>query len=124
MLPALVLPFLMETVTAGFRARSLRNAQRVLGRWQHWLSVAVIAVLLLYITPRLIDWHPTDTVSGEIVSAALRLPLVYLLDLFLVLFLLAIAGTLLSRGDTSGNAVTEPPPDRVQPVRGNVVVDE
>lgn len=104
-LPAIVLPFLIETVTTGLRAPAWRNAARTLQRWQHWLTVLLVSIAGRSITNHLIDWHPTDTIHGELISAALRLPLAYVLAVLLALIVLTVTAVLLGRANTQRNAV-------------------
>jgi hypothetical protein len=97
--PALSLPFLIETVSAGVARASWRNALRTLLRWQHWLAVIVLTSLGRWIVGGVLDWHPSKTVRGELLSAALRLGLAYLIGFALLTWVLAAVAELLSRND-------------------------
>ena len=103
-LPALLLPFLIETVTTGIARPAWRAALRTLLRWQHWLSVIAISWSGNWIVTRLIDWHPSVSVRGELLSAALRLSLAYLIVVLLFTAVLAVVAHLLARNDTARNA--------------------
>lgn len=102
-LPAIVLPFLIETVTSGLRAPAWRNAARTLLCWQHWLTVLVISFLGRWVVNHLINWHPTDTIHGELISVALRLPVAYLLAVLFGLIALSSTAALLARNSTPRN---------------------
>ena len=110
LLPALLLPWIIETVSCGPSAASWRRGLRVLARWQHWLAAIVLCEAILQLTPRLVDWHPYDSVHGEIGSALFRLPLVCVVDVFLALLLCSIDAGLLQRQDIGGNAGAQPHP--------------
>ena len=53
----------------------------------------------------MLAWHPADSVRGELISAVLRVGLVYLVDLLLAMTLLAVAAELLFRNDAARDAV-------------------
>ena len=112
-LPALFLPWIVESVSNVSWARLPGHAGRLLRDWRHWLAMVVIGGLLLWITPTLLYWHPVDSIGGEIVSALFRLPLVFLVDVGLLLFLLAIEAELLARLDAGRHTIAEPAPERL-----------
>lgn len=103
-LPALLLPLLVETVTRGLAG--WRNGLRVLLRWQHWLIVIAASWLGCWLTSTLLSWHPAHSVRGELFSLALRLLLIYAIDLLLVLLMLATDAELLTRNDSGRDAAT------------------
>ncbi len=107
-LPALILPGVVESVANRRWTNYLASVFAVIRNWRHWIAAALAGGLLLWITPRLVNWHPLDSVSGELVSAALRLPLVFFVDLALVMFLLAVDAELLARYHARRYAATEP----------------
>lgn len=99
--PALLLPFLIETVSRGLGLSAWRAALRVLFRWQHWLAVVVAFLLGYWSTNLLMRWRPLHTVKGEVISVALRVTLAYIVDMLLLAFLLAFIAELLARADAS-----------------------
>ena len=96
-IPSLILPFLVETVSHGVTRPALARAARLLRRWQLWLTVAVAGVLASTAWEKLTDWHPASSVPGELFSAALRLPLACMLGFAISLMTLAVLAELLSR---------------------------
>ncbi len=100
MLPALLVPFAMEAVVFGLHPQPLYRAVCVLRTARYWLIAIASLGLVAWLTPVLVDWHPTDTVHGEVVSAALRLTLIALLDASAILLVLAMGAELLHRTAT------------------------
>lgn len=115
-LPAAVLPWLIETVSAGTQAGSWRRGLHVLARWQHWVAAVVLLGAVRMLTPRLVDWHPYDSVHGEIWSALFRLPLVFVADAVLLLLLCGFDGVLLARYHFGGDAGVQPTLESLHPV--------
>jgi hypothetical protein len=97
LVPLLLLPIVIELVTRSWTGVAFRSAIRVWLRWQYWI-VAIAALFLgCWITSWLVDWHPTYTVRGEVVSVTLRLALAYCVDVLLGCGVLALTCELLSR---------------------------
>jgi hypothetical protein len=119
-IPALLLPFIVETVSRGPGRLTWRTCFGVLRRWQHWLTFGLASWLALWLSTRLIAWHPSYTVRGELLSTALRLGLVYLVDMLLMTLVLAIVAELLARYDAERNArwdpVAQPSAQRIKPI--------
>ena len=97
-------------MSCGVGPASWRRGIRALARWQHWLAAIVLCEAILQLTPRLVDWHPYDSVHGEIGSALFRLPLVLVVDVFLAMLLCSIDAVLLQRQDVAGKAGAQPVP--------------
>lgn len=103
LLPLLLLPIVIELVTRGWTGVALRSACRVWLRWQFWL-VAIVALFAgCWLTSALVDWHPTYTVRGEVLSVVLRLALAYSIDILLGCFVLAVTCELLSQAGFGGS---------------------
>jgi hypothetical protein len=98
-LPALLLPLILETVSGA----SLKSALRTWKRWQLWLTVAAASILANWLTTKLVDWHPAQTVHGELISAIARLSLLYALLLAIALITLSIVSSLLSKASINQN---------------------
>ena len=109
LLPLLLLPFVIELVTCGWGTAAVWRAVRVWSRWQYWI-VSIAALLLgSRLTSALVDWHPSYTVRGEVVSVMLRLVLAYGIDILLGCVVLALTCELLSQaslGQSSGRDTT------------------
>jgi len=95
-LPGLLLPLIIETVSSG----TLKTAARVYRLWQLWLTVGVATTLGGWLTGKLTTWHPSETVHGELLSAIARLSLLYALLLAIALIALAIISNQLARSAT------------------------
>ncbi len=95
-IPALLLPFLIETVSRGLDSRAWRIASLVLTRWLHWLSVIAAALAGLWLTSKLTGWRPSHSVHGELFSLALRLCICYTADFLIITTLLATDARLLA----------------------------
>jgi hypothetical protein len=97
LLPVLILPIVVEIVARGWSGAVMRAAARVWLRWQFWL-VAIIALFASCgLTSMLVDWHPSDSVRGEVVSVILRLALAYGVDILLGCVVLAVTCELLAQ---------------------------
>lgn len=96
LLPLLLLPIVIELVTRGWDGSVIRGT-RVWRRWQFW----VVAIVALFagrkLTSALVDWHPTYTVRGEVLSVAFRLATAYGIDILLACAVLAVTCELLSQ---------------------------
>jgi hypothetical protein len=97
LIPTLILPLLIETISSGLRHDVLKSALTTITRWQLWVSTAAIAWICIHLTAALITWHPSYTVKGELISATLRLGLACVFNLFLICLIIAVASELLSR---------------------------
>jgi len=101
LLPMLLLPIVVELVTRNWSTARMASAVRVWLRWQYW-SVAIVALVVgCQMTSALVDWHPTYTVRGEVVSVTLRLLFAYGVDILLGCIVLALTCELLSRASLS-----------------------
>lgn len=109
-IPGLLLPWLIETVSSGTVASAWRNGLRVLLCWQHWIAAILLLGAIRLLTPRLIDWHPYDSIRGEVWSALFRLSLVYVADVLFALLLCSVDTALLARHDIRRNTAAQPPP--------------
>jgi hypothetical protein len=114
--PALLLPFVIETVTRGVRGYVWRAGIQVLGQWKYWLSCLMVGMILHFMVLPLIDWQPGHSVAAEIVSVMLRLGLVYVSIVLLLTLLLAFTAALLAKRDTIGDTVTQPIDDHTNPI--------
>jgi hypothetical protein len=92
-LPLMLLPAFIERIARGVRTRGLR----VWKRWEYWVVSIGALVIGLNVTPALVDWHPAYSVHGELWSAALRLLLVYVIDILLICIALAVTSELLAQ---------------------------
>lgn len=106
--PGLLVPFVLETVTYGLSAKAVSRAVRVLLSLRHWVTAVVTLGLVAWLAPVLIMWHPVHTVTGELVSAALRLSAAAALTVCAILLLLAVDAELLARREnTPASVVTD-----------------
>jgi len=96
-IPALVLPFLVEMVACGGRNGMWRRGARVLRSWWLWIATGVAAYLGFWATGKLVDWQPGHTVKGELVSVGARLAAIFVLDAVLLVLVLAVVAKLLRR---------------------------
>lgn len=103
LIPTLLLPFILETVSRRISRDTVSNALATLRRWQHWLTVIPATGASFYLWNKIVDWHPSYTVRGELISSVLRIGLLYLLDLLLFFFVLSIVSELLARNDARRN---------------------
>jgi hypothetical protein len=97
LLPGLLLPLIVETVSRGVGGGVWRGVGRVYLGWRLWVAAGLAAVLLVWPLDWLLDWHPAFSVKGELVSAGLRLGGVYVLVVGVGLVLLAVVAELLGR---------------------------
>jgi hypothetical protein len=110
LLPILLLPIIVELMTRGWGRGVLPAATRVWLRWQFWI-VAILTLLSGYkLTALLIDWHPADSVRGEVLSVALRLTLAYGIDILFACVALAVTCELLSQSSLRESARRDPAP--------------
>ena len=94
--PALLLPYAMETAACGLHTAALGRATRVVLSLRHW-GVAIVALgVCAVLVPLLTAWHPLRSVSGEVVSAVLRLSIAGVLATVSVILLVATDAELLS----------------------------
>jgi hypothetical protein len=98
-LPALLLPVLIETVSGG----GLKTVGSVYARWQLWLTIAVASISACWLSTKLTTWHPAESVRGEIISAILRLGCLYIVLLAIALITLSILSELLHRAAQTDN---------------------
>ena len=95
--PAVLLPFAIETVTWGWGAALLGRASRVLLSLRHWIVALCGLGLAAWVVPALAAWHPSHSVHGEVFSAVLRLGCAGLLAIIAGLTVLAVDAELLHR---------------------------
>jgi len=107
-IPALLTPFFIESVSCGIRGGVWRVAARVLCRWKHWLAIIVCDVAVYWLTGKLTGWRPSHSVHGELISLVLRLCFCYVADFLLITLLLAIDSQLLTREHACRNPAAEP----------------
>lgn len=103
LVPAILLPFAMESAAFGLGKAALHRGLRCVASLQHWV-VAILALgTIRTIVPTIAAWHPAHSVSGETVSALLRLGLAGVLTITCGVLLLCVDAELLSRiEDRSG----------------------
>lgn len=106
--PVLLTPFLIETVSRGLRGSIWSTAAGVLRRWQHWLTVTACSVAIYWITEKLTGWKPSHSVHGELVSLGFRLLLCYAAAFALIAIILAVDAKLLSREQARRYSTAEP----------------
>lgn len=107
-LPALVIPFAMETASTGLHASALWRALRVLFTARHWITAMLTLGIAALAVPVLAMWHPAHAVTGEVVSAAVRLALASLLIVLAAVSVLAVDAELLHRADRSQAPSVDP----------------
>lgn len=103
-IPAIILPFIIETTSRGLSSDVWRTGLKTLARWQHWLTIVVAVTLGCTITHGLVKWHPAHGVTTELISVGLRVTIVYIIDMLLIAFVLALDSELLSRNDIHRDA--------------------
>jgi hypothetical protein len=96
-IPALVLPFLVEMVACGGRNGMWRRSARVLRSWWVWIATGAAAWLGFWASGKLVAGRPGQTVKGELVSVGARLTAIFVLDVALLVLLLAVVAELLRR---------------------------
>jgi hypothetical protein len=89
--PVLMLPFGVEWASAGVLRAEYRRCFRMLGSRRYWLSMAVPAVVAAWVPGLLVDWKPGKGLAVQIMSAILRIGLVYAIALMCWLFAIAVA---------------------------------
>ena len=99
LLPALLLPFAIETATFGLDAGALGRAFRVSLSRHHWGLTIMTLGVAGWLVPKLAAWHPAHTVSGETVSAVLRLSVAASLAIIAAVLLIAVDAELLHSRD-------------------------
>ena len=107
-IPVLLTPFFIETVSRGLRSSVWSSAAGVLKRWQHWLTVILCDVAIYWLTDKLTGWKPSHSVRGELISLAFRLTLCYLIDFALIVIILAVDSKLLAREHARRYPAAEP----------------
>lgn len=95
--PALLLPFAIESSSFGLHWRTLRHGLRVLLSVQHWAMVILALGAIRLLVPKITAWHPAHSVSGETASAVLRLGFAGVLILTCGVLLLCVDAELLHR---------------------------
>ncbi len=106
--PAILTPFFIETVSRGLGASVWRSAAAVLRSWQHWLTFIFSGVAVYWVTDKLTGWHPSRSVHGELISLVLRLAFCYLIVFALAVLVLRIDAMLLAREHARRYPAAEP----------------
>lgn len=91
LIPALLLPFVVETVARGVKGSSWTNALRCIFRWKYWFVAMVVLAVVHFAAGWILGWHPLHTVSGELISVAVRGAVVYVI--YLVAYFIALGAT-------------------------------
>ena len=103
-LPALLLPLAVESVSNGLRSLLSRTIRCIYTYWPWWLFVGLFAWLGVWISGKLVNWQPGHTVHGELISLTVRFALIYLIDILLYCFVLAFTSAALARCDVRQNS--------------------
>lgn len=74
-LPAVLLPI----IACPIAGTSFLRGFRTLGRWQYWLTMAVLALVGIGLTSLILGWTPGKTLNEQTVSLIIRLALVYVI---------------------------------------------
>jgi hypothetical protein len=111
LVPALLLPYIIETVARGVRGNAWRAGLRVLGQLRYWAICLAVAVIVHWLVLPIIGWQPGHSVAAEIVSVVLRVGIVYVAIVLLLTLLAAVTATWLARRDALGNTVMQPAED-------------
>ena len=112
-IPALCLPFLLQTSTRGFGGFGKEGRQawrRTIGSRVYWSVLIVLAIVGIYLPDLLIAWLPkVPSVTAEGISLTLRLTVAWFLAVSSWLLLISIVGCI-SRStptsETSGEATS------------------
>lgn len=115
-IPALLLPWIIETVSRRFSLEAWRNGMRVLRRWQYWLVALIAFFLGRWLWSHILAWKPGTSLGAQLTSLILRVSVLYGLECFLALCVLALTSELLARSDLSRNAAADPVLDRTKPL--------
>ncbi|GAA3768734.1 hypothetical protein [Terriglobus aquaticus] len=107
LVPAVLLPIAMESSTFGLRSGAMRRGLRGLAQWQHWAVAVVTLGVIAPLVPRVLAWHPAHSVTGETISALLRLVLAALLIVVSAIALLCVDAELLHRIHASAQPTRE-----------------
>ena len=105
-LPALLLPLIVESVARSVHALRERATYRVYRKPLLWLVTLLAALAAFWLTDALMSWHPGHSVSSELISLLLRAGLAYLIDTGILLVLIAFLAQRLAHENVGGNAVT------------------
>ncbi len=94
--PALALPFAATAATQGYHTfgrAGFGAFKRAIKNWQYWLTLAVAAIIGVWLTGALMDWKlGRGEVSAEFWSVGFRLLLAYLLGIFGWLLAASVTG--------------------------------
>lgn len=104
-IPGLLLPVIVETVSGG----GLATVGRVYRRWQMWLAVGLASTVGCWTAEKLTAWHPAESVRGEVVSAVARLGVLYVLLLAIGLVTVTVVAELLARAESTETGAVERP---------------
>jgi hypothetical protein len=108
LLPALFLPFLSAAASCGLRPRGLAAALRMYARWRYWLTIAVAALIGVWLPYLLANWTPAHGLRKETISMLLRLLTAYVLAVLVWVMTSAVVGGFLRAGlpaeNRGGNA--------------------
>ncbi|HEY4355732.1 MAG TPA: hypothetical protein VGN16_08300 [Acidobacteriaceae bacterium] len=100
LIPALLFPFLVETVACGVKGGAWLNALRCLFRLKYWVVTVIALAIVHFAGGWILGWHPLHTVSGELISVAFRVAVVYVIFLLAYFAALGTASELLERPRT------------------------
>ena len=94
--PALVLPFAAVASQQGYHTfgrAGLQAFKRAIKDWQYWLVLAVAAILGVWLTGTIMDWHlGQGSLTAETWSLGFRMLLAYLLGIFAWLLAASVTG--------------------------------
>ena len=103
-LPALLLPLIIESVARGVRALRSGATYRVARRPLLWIVTGAASLAAYWITCGLLSWHPGHSVHAELISLVCRIGVVYVLDIAIYLHAVGFIAQLLAREHAVGNA--------------------
>jgi hypothetical protein len=109
LLPGMLLPCLMETVTSGMRAGTVRRIVTVWRGWGWWLTLLPANWVARSNTHRLLVHHSLSSAQAEIMSVLGRSLLIGLVDVALAYFVLSLLATYLSKPALAGTPETSQP---------------
>jgi hypothetical protein len=90
LLPGILLPCIVETVTGGVGLRHWRRACGVWSGWMWWLSIILFKWITVVTTRHMLVWWPRQTASAELVNAFSRIGTIFLVDALLWYLLLSL----------------------------------
>lgn len=88
LLPCILFPFIVSSVTGGSSLRGLR----ALRCWQYWVGMAIAILVGVGVSGSLIEWKPGGTLTQQTVSLVIRILLAYLVATFAWLMTIGLVG--------------------------------